>query len=344
MNRTGTLPMIRGTEEWELIEEPQGWRIFLNWAGAVRVFFHAEVKAGLPWKFWPVQDVVLARPGETLQAFYRAKNLSRRSITAKARHLDEPKGLAAKSLEIIQCFLLYSAKPATRGRDRAAVGFPRRLGYGGPGAKFQSDLPVFSVGSVPQEVELKMKRFWVWTILLALGVAGTALWMQSLSSSSGTGILEVRVKDHREAIDDFETLQFRVEVLRLSPKTGLKSTDPGWKELALIPMEIDLTRYKGDFSVRIFRGDLEPSSFQALHLKIGALKGKLRKPGASSPLRNRIGPVRLPFLIFADKVTLIVLDLVVLDLSDHPSRGYELHLKGYELYVDGKLADRVPPA
>ena len=109
-------------------------------------------------------------------------------------------------------------------------------------------------------------------------------------------------------------------------------------------MEIDLTRYKGDFSVRIFRGDLEPSSFQALHLKIGALKGKLRKPGASSPLRNRIGPVRLPFLIFADRVTLIVLDLVVLDLSDHPSRGYELHLKGYELYVDGKLADRVPPA
>ena len=189
-----------------------------------------------------------------------------------------------------------------------------------------------------------MKRFWIWTILLALGVAGTALWMQSLSSSSGTGILEVRVKDHREAIDDFETLQFRVEVLRLGPKTGLKSTDPGWKELAPIPMEIDLTRYKGDFSVRIFRGDLEPSSFQALHLKIGALKGKLRKPGASSPLRNRIGPVRLPFLIFADRVTLIVLDLVVLDLSDHPSRGYELHLKGYELYVDGKLMDRVPPA
>lgn len=80
------------------------WRVSLDWAGALRVRFVAEVKEGLPWEFRPVQETVLARPGETLQTLYKVKNLSNRPITAKARHLDEPKEQARKYLEIIQCF------------------------------------------------------------------------------------------------------------------------------------------------------------------------------------------------------------------------------------------------
>jgi len=33
----------------------------------------------------------------------------------------------------------------------------------------------------------------------------------------------------------------------------------------------------------------------------------------------------------------------VLDMSDHPPRGYELGVQGYEIYTDGKLAAKVPP-
>jgi hypothetical protein len=98
------LPMLEGEEQWELVKEADGWRVFLNWAGATRVLFEAKVMEGLPWKFEPVQDEVSAKPGETLQAVYRAKNLSDKPITAKARHIDEPKELASKYLEIIQCF------------------------------------------------------------------------------------------------------------------------------------------------------------------------------------------------------------------------------------------------
>jgi hypothetical protein len=41
--------------------------------------------------------------------------------------------------------------------------------------------------------------------------------------------------------------------------------------------------------------------------------------------------------------TLLVLDLVVTDFSDHPPRGYELGIKGYELFTNGKLIQKVPP-
>jgi len=104
MAKQGSLPMIQGEESWELVKEREGWRIFLNWAGATRVLFEARVMEGLPWSFEPMQDLVSAKPGETLQAIYRAKNLSDKPITAKARHIDEPKELASKYLEIVQCF------------------------------------------------------------------------------------------------------------------------------------------------------------------------------------------------------------------------------------------------
>ena len=104
MQRQGSLPALTGEESVELVKEQGRWRVFVNWAGAIRINFRAEVKEGLPWKFWPVQESILAKPGETLQAVYKAKNLSDRPITAKARHLDEPREMAAKHLETIQCF------------------------------------------------------------------------------------------------------------------------------------------------------------------------------------------------------------------------------------------------
>ena len=102
--RQGELPVLEGEENWDLVTDHAGWRVFLNWAGGIRVLFEARVKDGLPWKFWPVQNVVLAKPGETLQAVYRAKNLSDKPVTAKAIHIDEPKDLASKYLQVVQCF------------------------------------------------------------------------------------------------------------------------------------------------------------------------------------------------------------------------------------------------
>lgn len=103
MHSRGALPMIEGQDALELVREDGGWRVFNNWSAGVRVRFKGEVREGLPWEFRPLQEIVLAKPGETLQAVYEAKNLSDRPVTAKALHIDRPAG-AEKYLEIIQCF------------------------------------------------------------------------------------------------------------------------------------------------------------------------------------------------------------------------------------------------
>lgn len=104
MKKQGALPTIEGEDSLKLIKEQGSWRVLADWAQAIPVKFSAEVKEGLSWEFRPVQETVLAKPGETLQALYKVKNLSNRPLTAKARHRDEPKELADKYLEVIQCF------------------------------------------------------------------------------------------------------------------------------------------------------------------------------------------------------------------------------------------------
>jgi hypothetical protein len=104
MKKQGALPKIEGEDSLKLVKEQGRWRVLADWAQAIPVNFSAEVKEGLAWEFRPVQETVLAKPGETLQALYKVKNLSKRPLTAKARHRDEPKDLADKYLEVIQCF------------------------------------------------------------------------------------------------------------------------------------------------------------------------------------------------------------------------------------------------
>ncbi|HEX9273540.1 MAG TPA: hypothetical protein VGA01_15145, partial [Candidatus Binatia bacterium] len=93
----------------------------------------------------------------------------------------------------------------------------------------------------------------------------------------------------------------------------------------------------------IFRGSLNTGAFDAIHLKLKEVSGLLKKNQRSAKIKNTVGPIKLPFEIRAQGETTIVLDLVVLDMSDHPPQGYELSVKGYELYTNGKLADKVPP-
>ena len=40
---------------------------------------------------------------------------------------------------------------------------------------------------------------------------------------------------------------------------------------------------------------------------------------------------------------MVVIDLSLMDMSDHPPATYELQLAGYEIYNNGKLVDKIPP-
>lgn len=162
-------------------------------------------------------------------------------------------------------------------------------------------------------------------------------------AAESQGILEVRIKDHREAIGDFAKLTLTIGEILISPKPGLKFWRSRWKSLAAAPESIDLTQYVDKNSVGVFRGHIDTGSFDAVHLKLKEVNGILKKSQRKAQIKNTVGPIKLSFEVRAQGETKIVLDLVVMDMSDHPPRGYELAVKGYELYTNGKLIDRIPP-
>jgi hypothetical protein len=157
------------------------------------------------------------------------------------------------------------------------------------------------------------------------------------------GFLEVRIKDHREAIGDFAKLTLKIDDIVISPKAGLMFWQSGWKNLAVPSESIDLTKYVGRNSALVFRGRMDAGSFEAIHLKLKEINGVLKRNEQSAQVKNLVGPIKLSFEIRAQGETIIILDLVVLDMSDHPPQGYELGVRGYELYTNGKLTDKVPP-
>ena len=170
------------------------------------------------------------------------------------------------------------------------------------------------------------------------------LWVApGLAGQPDQGAFEVRIKDHREAIDDFSRLLLTIDSIAISPKPGLRFWQTSWKEFSPSQASLDLTKYVGKQSAKIFRADIDAGAFDAFHLKIKSVDGLLKKKQSSVPVKNTIGPVKLSFDITASGETILVLDLTVVDLSDHPPRGYELSVKGYELYSNGKLVDKIPP-
>jgi hypothetical protein len=189
-------------------------------------------------------------------------------------------------------------------------------------------------------------------LVLLIVIAAAVVWKWRPGGSivfspdlpdSQRGTLEIRIKDHREAIGDFARLDLTVETIRLSPKARLPSHKPGWEDLEPTVRDVDLTKFTGKRSAKIFSGKLEARHFEAVHLKLGEVQGTRKERQERAPITNRIRPIKLPFSIRPGFETVIVLDLVIIDMSDHPPRAYELHVKGYELYANGQLVDKIPP-
>ena len=72
-------------------------------AGQVGVRFDANVQRGLPWRFEPEQLQVKVAPGAQTKIFYRAQNLSARTITGQAAYNVSPDQVG-KYFKKIQCF------------------------------------------------------------------------------------------------------------------------------------------------------------------------------------------------------------------------------------------------
>ena len=177
----------------------------------------------------------------------------------------------------------------------------------------------------------------------SLLIAFCLLSLPARAADNDQGVLEIQLKDHREAIDDFAKLDITVDKILVSPKPGLMFWQTGWKTLTPSTTTIDLTQYVGKKSARIFRGTINTGSFDAFHIKIKSSEAVLKKTLRPAQVKNTVGPIKIVFQVPAKGETLLVLDLVVTDFSDHPPRGYELGIRGYELYTNGKLVEKIPP-
>ena len=178
------------------------------------------------------------------------------------------------------------------------------------------------------------------TVLLLVACLGVA---RILPAAAAQGILEIQIKDHRDAIGDFAKLNIVIDKILISPKAGVKIWQTGWKELSASPDTVDLTKYIGKPTAKVLRSSVDAGSFDAFHLKLNKIDGVLKKNQKNAPVKNTIGPVKLAFDVPVKGETILVIDLTVVDLSDHPPRGYELGIKGYELYTNGKLIGKIPP-
>ena len=182
--------------------------------------------------------------------------------------------------------------------------------------------------------------------LLALFLLSSPLWLNNIvafGAQNAPGILEIQLKDHREAIGDFSQVKILIDKIALSPRPGLKFWQSGWQEIAPSSESVDLTQFTGKKAARIFRGEVGAGAFDAFNIKIKTITAVLKKTRGSASIKNKVGPVKLAFEVPAQGETLLVIDLVVTDFSDHPPQGYELGIRGYELSTNGKLVGKIPP-
>jgi Domain of unknown function (DUF4382) len=191
--------------------------------------------------------------------------------------------------------------------------------------------------SVGQRIRFKTSARWLlfFSLFCAAPLGCSRHW--------GKGTLEVQIKDHREAIGDFSSVNIVLESIRLRPKVGLEFWQRGWRSLKPAVDQVDLTHFVGHSAATIVKVDMDSGAFGALDLKLRALHGVLKKDSTAVPISNKLIPVALPFSVTSGEVTKIILDLSVMDVSDHPPEGYELELAGYEVYRNGKIIIKIPP-
>ena len=160
-----------------------------------------------------------------------------------------------------------------------------------------------------------MRRF------LALGAA--LLLACSACGTPDEGELEVRVTDHREAIGDFAEL-----LVAFSGAGAHRAGQPraeGWQGLDERP-SIDLTRYVEGASTAVVRGTVPAGAYDAVRLNVAGVRGELVGGGAAE-VAAAVDSVALAFTVRAGGRTVVLVDLAVLDMADHPGRGYELQVK-----------------
>lgn len=105
LNRSGTMKMIEGEEEFALIKEDDAWRLALDWDAALRVSLGAVVPANGAIQAEPILRETVVKSSEPFRVSYKVSNRSNKALRTRIIHKVEPQELT-QYLDIIECALL----------------------------------------------------------------------------------------------------------------------------------------------------------------------------------------------------------------------------------------------
>jgi hypothetical protein len=104
-NQSDKLLHIEGQETLELVAEPEGWKIFLDWAAGTRVVLQSKItdRSKLQVRF--AASELVARNDELFLVNLKISNPSAHAVTFTVGHILEP-ATAADDLQLVECGLL----------------------------------------------------------------------------------------------------------------------------------------------------------------------------------------------------------------------------------------------
>lgn len=118
--KSGNLPTVQVRETWELIRDPDGWHIFLDWASGVRIQFATQVPKGLPVTANFDRAEVLTPRGEAVQLRLLVRNDGQQAVRLKVIHRVEPAAMETR-LDLVQCGYLFARDVAAGAVDLSPV-------------------------------------------------------------------------------------------------------------------------------------------------------------------------------------------------------------------------------
>lgn len=81
---------------------------------------------------------------------------------------------------------------------------------------------------------LSLSRYSLWFFHVLPFIAPCLCVTPAFAAESKYGVLEIQIKDHREAIGDFAKFDIVLDKLLISPKAGLMFWQTGWKRITTV--------------------------------------------------------------------------------------------------------------
>ena len=159
--------------------------------------------------------------------------------------------------------------------------------------------------------------------LLVLAATAPAL-LTTPAGGQEVGRLQVWITDHREAIADFTGLPVTIGAVAIHPTAQPRRE--GWLRLLVPAPVVDLVEATRA-PVLLLEAPVPPGVYDAVRLEMDRGRGTLRTGEEVAVTVPSRGTAAVSFRTQAGQTTVLTLDLVVHDLTDHPGKRYGVSIR-----------------